>query len=299
VGETASLPQTREFIRIDKVILGGINLANVGIVCFFSCYLLAFALEFSRLLGRSKSSRAVTLLLAFVGFCLHTIYLTVRSRAADLPPLVGSQQDWMLVLAWLMVLFYLIFAILDEKSALGMFLLPVVLIVVAGAHWVGDQPKSVLAEQQSLKMAHATLLVFGIGGVLIGFVIGLMYLFQHRRLKRKTGQASGVSMPALPRLARWNRMAVMLSFPLLTAGMLTGVGLGLYSQKTDEPVPLWDPVIIGYGLVWLVMAILFGWLLKAKPSAGKQVAWLTIWGCGYLLMTIIGLQVFNMDSWHR
>ncbi|QDT51126.1 cytochrome c biogenesis protein CcsA [Symmachiella dynata] len=274
------------------------NFANVGIYCFLASYLVAFVLEATRLWGRSKANRLFVLLFAAAGLCAHTIYLLVRSRATNLPPLVGSQQDWMLVLAWLMVLFYLVFTFLDETSAWGVFILPVVLLVVAATYLVGDAPKPLLASQQNLKMVHAGLLVIGIGGVTIGFVIGMMYLVQHRRLKRKHGQTTGLSMPSLARLARWNRLCVMLSFPLLTAGMLTGVGLGLYSKRTPEPVQFLDPVIIGYGVVWLVMAVLFGWLLRAKPAAGKQVAWMTIWGCGFLLLTIVGLQVLNMDSWH-
>ncbi len=278
--------------------LGEINLEKVGISCFFLSYLVAFAFEVTRLIKKSRTSRALMLLFAVAGLCAHTIFLLVRSRAADLPPLVGSQLDWMLVLAWLMVLFFLVYSLLDESSALGIFFLPLVLLIVGSTYFVGQEPRAVMEGQHSLKMAHAALLVFGISGVVIGFVIGLMYLVQHRRLKRKHGQAGGLSMPSLAKLARWNRLSVMLSFPLLTAGMLTGVGLGLYSQRTPEPVQLLDPVILSYGVVWLVMAVLFGWLLRAKPTAGKQVAWLTIWGSGFLLLTMIGLQVLNMDSWH-
>lgn len=274
------------------------NLANVGIICFLASYLAALVFEIWRLRSRNKTSRALMLFFVVAGLCAHTIYLLMRSRASHLPPLVGSQRDWMLVLAWLMVVFYLVFTLLDESSALGVFILPIVLLVVAATYWVGDAPQPVLAEQQNLKMTHAGLLVFGIAGVSLGFVIGLMYLVQHRRLKHKHGQTTGLSMPSLERLARWNRLCVVLSFPLLTAGMLTGVGLGLYSQKTAEPVQFLDPVIVGYGVVWLVMAVLFGWLFRAKPSAGKQVAWMTIWGCGFLLLTIVGLQVLNVGSWH-
>ncbi len=278
--------------------LDNIDFAKVSISCFLLSYLVAFVLEISRMMGRSKASRAVMLLFVVAGLCAQTIYLIVRSRRADLPPLVGSQQDWMLVLAWLMILFYLVFTLVDNTSAIGLFFLPVVLVIIGATYFVSDQPRPLLEDQQALKMTHAGLLVFGMGGVAIGFVIGLMYLVQHRRLKRKHAQTGGLSMPSLAKLARWNRLSVMLSFPLLTAGMLTGVGLGVYSQKTAEPVPFVDPVIIGYGLVWLVMAVLFVWLLRATPTAGKQVAWMTIWGFGFLLLTIIGLQVMNMDSWH-
>jgi uncharacterized membrane protein len=39
------------------------------------------------------------------------------------------------------------------------------------------------------------------------------------------------------------------------------------------------------------MAGLFVWLLKTRRTAGRQVAWLTLWACGFLLVTLVGLQV--------
>jgi len=274
------------------------DIANISLTCFFASYLVAFALEVSRLIGRSKTSRALTLLFAIAGLCAHTLFLILRSQKSDLPPLVGSNQDWMLVLAWLMIMFYMVLTLLDGTLAVGAFILPVVLILIGAAYFMSDVPNHLLLEQHPLRMAHATLLVFGMSGVISGFVIGMMYLVQHRRLKRKHGQTGGFSMPSLERLSRWNRLSVMLSFPLLTLGMLTGVGLGMYSKKTAEPIRFLDPVIIGYGLVWLVMAVLFAWLVRPKPTAGKQVAWMTIWSFGFLLLTFIGLQVLNFDSWH-
>lgn len=275
-----------------------INISKIGVICFLASYLAAFALELSRLIGRSRLGRAGVLSFAGAGLCAHTIFLIVRNRASDLPPLVGSNQDWMLVLAWLMVVIYLVLTVFNKTLFVGVYILPVVLIMISATYFMSGTPNSLLPEQHPLRMTHATFLVFGMGGVILGFVIGLMYLAQHRRLKRKHGATSGFSMPSLAKLARWNRWTVMLSFPLLTLGMLTGVALGLLSKRTAAPVRFLDPVILGYGAVWLVMAGLFVWLIRAKPVAGKQVAWMTIWGFGFLLLTLIGLQVLNFDSWH-
>ncbi len=119
-----------------------------------------------------------------------------------------------------------------------------------------------------------------------------MYLFQHRRLKRKHAGQSGLGIPSLAKLARYNRLAVLWSFPLLTLGMLTGVALGLFSPSSVDNL-FSDPVIISYCGMWILMAVFFGWLWLTNRPAGKQVAWMTIWGFGFLLLTIVGLSTVS------
>ena len=54
-----------------------------------------------------------------------------------------------------------------------------------------------------------------------------------------------------------------------------------------------DPVVIGGAITGLLMGVLFVWLLTQKRSPGRQVALLTAWACGFLLVTMIGLQMLT------
>src|SRR5882672_11435135 len=103
---------------------------HVTVVCFLASYLVAFALELGRLLGRSRISRFVRLGFALAGFVAHTLYLLNRSQQTHLPPLLASTHDWMLVLAWVLALFYLFLTLVQRELALGVFALPVVLLLV-------------------------------------------------------------------------------------------------------------------------------------------------------------------------
>jgi drug/metabolite transporter (DMT)-like permease len=49
---------------------------------------------------QSSMARVVVLAFTLAGFLAHTAYLITRSQTAGLPPLLSSQQDWLLVLAW-------------------------------------------------------------------------------------------------------------------------------------------------------------------------------------------------------
>ncbi len=51
--------------------------------------------------------------------------------------------------------------------------------------------------------------------------------------------------------------------------------------------------MIGSGIGWVVMVSFFVWLLTTKRPAGKQVALMTVWACGFLLVTIVGLQILT------
>ena len=284
---------------------------NVSVVCFLASYLVALVLEGTRFLRRSRISRFIMVGFAGAGLLAHTVYLFYRFKATHLPPLLSSTHDWLLELAWLAVLFYLFLPLLDRELAIGVFLLPVVLLLIVSAHFVSDVPNAVVAGDAVVRerairawgMLHASLLVFGMAFVILALVLGMMYVVQHSRLKHKQTLSEGLALPSLSRLARWNWWAVVVSVPLLTLGMATGVGLGLYSQRGPEPVSFSDPVILVYGAVWSVMFGFFLWLTNTGRPTAKQVAWLTIWLFGFLLVTVVGLQVLtgglgSFDSWH-
>jgi ABC-type uncharacterized transport system permease subunit len=280
-------------------------MAKVTVFCFLASYAVAFALELHRLLRRSSISRYVMLLFGAAGFVAHTAFLWVRSDTTGYPPLLSSARDWVLVLAWVAILLYLFLTVLDRELALGLFILPLVLILIASARFFSDQTNSKLSDQvQNWAMLHASSLVFGIASVIVGFVLSMMYLVQHRRLKHKLSLKDGLALPNLARLARWNKWAVMVSVPLLAIGLLTGICLGFMSQSTLG-LSLADPIVIGNGVVWLLMVGMVVWLAVKKSPTGKQVAWLTMSAFGFLLVTLISTQVItnamggSLGSLHR
>jgi hypothetical protein len=64
-------------------------------------------------------------------------------------------------------------------------------------------------------------------------------------------------------------------------------------QAEHSAVRLADPTVVGSSVVWLILAVAFGRLLAGRASAGRQVAWLTLAGCGFLLLTVVGLLLVN------
>lgn len=283
-------------------------MANVHVFCFFASYVVALGLEGLAVARRSGALRSLSFGFALAGLIAHTFYLVARSNAADLPPLLSSSHDWLLVLAWLAVVFDLtlstILSAVGRGVPMGLFLLPVVLLLIGASDLVGEATSPAMssatdavrrsAEERALRgwgMLHASLLVFGIGGVIVGFLFSIMYVVQHRRLKHPRAVPNALSLPSLATLARLNWWSVIVSFPLLTLGMLTGVRLVYLSQQTQGPISFSDPLVVGSGVVWVLMVGFLVWLLRSDHVGGRQVAWRTIWAFGLVLATLLGLQV--------
>jgi ABC-type uncharacterized transport system permease subunit len=268
------------------------RMLRVSVVCFLASYGLAFALELTRLLGRSLAGRWLSLGLTAAGLVAQTLFLLLRVQQTNLPPLLSSMQDWLLVLAWLMVLVHLFVSLIDRELATGFVIWPLVLGLIVASQFVSDSAGTAATAHRNWTMLHVALLIFGIAGVATGFVVSLLYLWQHRRLKHPNSGWRGLSLPSLERLARLNRWALLVSVPLLTFGMLIGVGLTLSRQPELNVDSAWtDPVVIVSGVCWLLMTGVFVWVLSGQRPQGRQVAWLTLWSCGFLLLTTVGAQV--------
>lgn len=278
---------------------------KVSVVCILSSYIVAIIFAVMRLKTPARWNRVLTLAMTAAGFYANTVYLMVRARNADLPPLLASTHDWLLVLAWVAVLLLLFLSWLDPELPLGVFVLPLVLVLVVTSQIVGIEvdPRARAEElnqlaQRGWLILHTSLLVFGIVGVLGSLVLSLMYLAQHRRLKHGETMQEGLHLPSLARLARWNRWAVVVSVPTLTVGMAAGVLLGVISRKAGGAIVFTDPIVIASGIGWSVMVALFVWLVSTRRPAARQVAMLTVWACGFLLVTIVGLQMVT-GTGHR
>ena len=283
--------------------MGGLvsSLNQVTLFCFLASYGVTLGLECVRLIRQSTVNRVLMLGFAVAGLVAHTAYLMVRSQHANLPPLLSSVHDWLLVLAWLAMMFYVVLMSLDRDVIVGPFLLPLVLVLITASAFVKSTPQDLLDAEREWKMLHASLLVFGMAGVASAFILSLMYLVQHRRLKTAQTMINGLTLPNLQKLARWNWWAVVLAVPLLTLGMATGIGLILSSESVAPMSWVSDPVIIGNSVGWLVMMVLFVWLLSTRRPTGKQVAWLTLGAGGFLLATILSLSLLSgrvLDTQH-
>jgi len=260
---------------------------------FLICYSAALALDAWRVRVRVHSgwNRLIALAVGGAGFSAQTWYLLIRAGQSQSPPLLSSAHDWVLVLAWLAVLTHLFVSVLDSSIPSGIIVWPAVIALIVGSLLVDATPSPNLDYHRGWKMLHASVLVLGTAAILCGFVLSLLYLWQHRRLKHRQMLTTGLTLPSLERLERYNRWSILVAVPLLTAGVATGIGLAVVGADAR---PTWtDPVVLSGEISWGLMCTLFLWLITGRRPPGRQVAWLTAWACGFLLLMIVGLQVLT------
>ncbi|HXG11618.1 MAG TPA: cytochrome c biogenesis protein CcsA [Gemmataceae bacterium] len=263
-------------------------LEGISLLCFAASYGGAFALELLQLIRPRAIQRLIGLGFGAAGLLAHTLFLLVKQ-----PP-VASQFGSTLFLAWILAVFYFYGSIHHGKVAWGVFVLPLVLGLVGLASTFsrtpGEGETSWLVDLRSFEgeriwgLIHAGLLLLAAVGVCVGFLASVMYLFQAHRLKVKTLPGHGMRLLSLERLEAMNRRAIVLAFPLLTAGLLVGIVLMV---QAANPVRTWtDPRILAAAALWLVFVILL-YLRYGAHLRGRRVALLTIVAFALLLITLI------------
>src|SRR5262245_57823678 len=134
---------------------------QVSLFCFAASYALALALELWHLARPRPITRLGALGLTAAGLVAQTIYLAVQR-----PPLLW-QYGLLLVLAWVLAVFYLSSALHHGKQAWGVFVLPLVLVLVVLAQVFG-QPTNAdgsrltgmfFQEKAVIHIAHVSLFV--------------------------------------------------------------------------------------------------------------------------------------------
>jgi ABC-type transport system involved in cytochrome c biogenesis permease subunit len=259
-----ALPEWAHLLRSDRV----------TVVCFFASYGVALLLELWHLLRPRPVFRLAALAFGCAGVLAQTIYLYTQR-----PPLIW-QFGWTLFLAWILAVFYVSGAIHHRRQAWGVFVLPVVLGLVALGVAFGRPPQGEAATHSGVVsldkpwvVLHALLIFLAAVGMSVGFVASLMYLFQAHRLRSKAPPGTGLRLMSLERLDEMNRRAIVLAFPLLTAGILAGA-LMILRGGTDL-VGWTDPRVLGTAVLWLAFAVVL-FLRLAHHLRGRQVALLTI-----------------------
>jgi ABC-type uncharacterized transport system permease subunit len=262
--------------------------------CFTASYALALVLELFYLFRPRPVVRLSALVLGGAGLLAHTLFVAVNPLHVETP--YGS----LILLAWVLAMFYLYGSLHHRRVAWGLFVLPLVLGLVLLARVFhgeagprGPRPGTVTWEFFALEgkhfwpAVHGLLLLLAAIGVCVGFVASVMYLVQVHRLRAKIPPGHGVKLLSLERLETMNRRALLLAFPLLTAGLLVGLVL-LF--KTGEQAAGWLRILSVVGL-WLVFAILL-YLRYRVHARGRQMALLTIVAFALLLSALIAVHPF-------
>jgi ABC-type transport system involved in cytochrome c biogenesis permease subunit len=260
---------------------------GIGLGCFGFSYAIALALEALHAFRPRPIHRWLALGFGAAGLLAHTLFIFWK------PPRLASPFGSLVLLAWVMAVFYLFGSLHYRRIAWGLFVLPLVLAIISlasvSSREVTSADRDGFSElllgrgERAWAAIHGTLILLAAVGITVGCVASVMYLVQVQRLRSKAPPRPGLRLLSLERLEAMNRHAVLAAFPLLTFGLLMGIGLSL-----QEGAPLDgynSPKILSSVCLWVVFAILLH-LRYVAHARGRQLALLTLVAFGLMLVSL-------------
>lgn len=253
---------------------------------FFTTLVLYFGgtiLYLAYLLRRSETLSMVSLGVAGFGFVTHTIALLFQVFEVGKVPFT-SFHEAMSFFSWALILVFLWVGFRHQLHVLGSFILPLAFISLLSAAIL---PKEISALEPVIQTigVHVTLSMLGTVGFAVAFAAGVMYLIQDGLLKSRRFNVLYAKLPPLDVLDHLNQRSIVLGFPLLTLGIITGamsaeIARGVYLSWNPEQI--WALVTWLFYCVVLLGRLTMGW-------RAKRAAYLTIIGFVGVILTFIGV----------
>lgn len=265
-------------------------ISGISVVCFVASYAVALACEVSRLAFRSGVRGAAMVGFAAAGLVAQTLFLGWRAvNAAALP--LSSPFDWYLLAAWLLAAGYLWLTLTNPRTPVGLFLLPVVLLLIGAAQLSSREPFPQSPATQIWGAIHGLFNLAASVSVALGAVAGIMWLIQAGRLHRKQPPLQGFRMPSLERLANVTSRTIAVAAWTAAAGFVSGIVLNAVNRQRGllETVPWTDPVVLRMAalVAWLIVADALAHAARRRPDGARLMAWLSVASLAVLTLSIV------------
>jgi cytochrome c-type biogenesis protein CcsB len=259
-------------------------------------YLISMLVFFVFLASRNKALGLTAMAVAYGGLLAQTVAIALRWKESyDIgvghAPLSNLYES-VVFFSWTIVLIYALLDIKYKYRVIGAFVMPFALLGMAWAQLGMNNSIEPLvpALQSNWLLYHVITCFLGYAAFAVACGISIMYLIKanHDANDQKTGEASVISMfPPTRVLDDLNYRAIMVGFPLLTLGIITGAAWANYAWGTYWS---WDPKETWSLIVWFVYAA-FLHARITKGWVGRRAAWLSIIGFAATLFCYLGVNL--------
>jgi cytochrome c-type biogenesis protein CcsB len=268
------------------------SLFNITTI-FYMASTLAF---FGYLASRNQKVGLSGSVLAWIGFAIHTVATGLRWKESyDLgmghAPLSNLYES-VVFFAWSIVL---VFGIIDAKykyRVIGAFVMPFALLAMTwGQLYLPSDINPLMPALQSNWLTYHVLTCFlGYAAFAVACGVSIMYLIKAKSEEKATDAAGGLLsvFPPTKVLDDLNYKAIMVGFPLLTLGIITGAAWANYAWGTYWS---WDPKETWSLIVWFIYAA-FLHARFTKGWVGRRAAWLSIIGFAATIFCYLGVNLF-------
>jgi ABC-type uncharacterized transport system permease subunit len=213
-----------------------------------------------------------------LGWLAQTALLATQAARSDGFPWSTSAGSLNLFV-WLVVSTYLIWGCRPRFRLLGLAVMPPVALLFLVARLGGGTTSDGGSRYPNLFLVlHVGFVLAAFAGFTLAAALAGLYLWEERRLKRRSPDILRLRIPPLQALERLTQRAIAVSLPLLTFGLVAGI-LRL-REKGDATDPL----------EWLTIAtwLLYGGFVVARPS-GRRAAYLALGGFVLVVVSRLAL----------
>jgi len=216
-----------------------------------------------------------------LGWLVQTALLVLQAARGDGFPWdtwAGSLN----LFVWLVVAAYLIWGCRGAYRLLGLAVMPLAAVLFVVARAGGGTGVGTKSHYSTLFLVlHVGLVLVAFAGFTLAAALSGLYLWQERRLKRRTVTILRRPAPSLATLDRLAARTVALSLPPLTLGIAVGI------ERLVNRGEHVDALVVATLVTWCVW---FGYaVLRTLGWSGRRAAYVAL--AGFVLLIVVRLAL--------
>jgi cytochrome c-type biogenesis protein CcsB len=227
--------------------------------------------------GNRKAGITATIVFAG-GLALHTAGLVARWIISTHPPF-ATMYEYSVTMSWIVAVSLLVFLRLYRRMSIGVFVAPVLIIVMVIASMLPKEASKQLmpALQSYWFYIHVTIAAVSEGAFLVAAGAGAIYLMR--------GKEGGSALPSREVLEELVSRAIRFGYPLFFIGALFAGAV--WARNAWGRFWSWDPKETGALVIWLYYTLVLHQNVRGRWT-GKRLAIAAIVGLVIILFSFLG-----------
>jgi cytochrome c-type biogenesis protein CcsB len=261
---------------------------SISMILYLLCclgYLLVAA-------SRNKMIGTLTTSLLGTGLLVHSGGLVLRwvethQTGYGYVPL-SNMYESLIFFSWTIIFVYIILEFKYHQKMIGVFVTPFAFLAIALTSIIPGVDAKIIplvpALQSNWLAIHVITCFFGYASFAVSFGISILYLIQDKMTVQK--KEGSKWLPSASLLDEINYKSIIIGFPMLSLGIITGAAWANYAWGTYWS---WDPKETWSLITWFVYAAFLHARLT-RDWRGKKAAMLSIVGFSAVLFTYFGVN---------
>ncbi len=219
----------------------------------------------------------------------HTIYLILLGLKLQHIP-VGDVFQVLTTCAWFFVLVYLIIEIRAKVMTMGVFFIPIILILhgISSAFIDFDKPLAELLSTILLFEVHVAIMISAYAAFSISFITSIMYILLAREMRTRKLGIFFQRLPSLEYVDKLSNQAVNIGLIVVSLGIVLGFYMG---TRVWEGRWALDPKLLAVVISWAIYLAHYV-TRKIVGWQGLRAAVVSVIGFNWLLFSFIIVNLF-------